>query len=177
MWTIGQLAKDFALSRSSLIYYDTQGLLRPSQRSASGYRLYTAADKERLTRILLFRKAGMPLADIARILDKDKDQVETALEQRLFSINAEIQSLREQQQVILTLLQKQHLKHKARLITKSTWVDMLRQAGLDDTGMRTWHRAFEASAPEAHQDFLESLGIDTKEIKSIRAWSKHEQKN
>lgn len=31
--------------------------------------------------------------------------------------------------------------------------------GLDDGGMRKWHSEFEQRSPEAHQDFLESLGM------------------
>lgn len=40
--------------------------------------------------------------------------------------------------------------------------------------MKNWHIEFEKSSPEAHQDFLESIGIDDDEIASIRQWSKNE---
>ena len=36
----------------------------------------------------------------------------------------------------------------------------------------TGHRQFEQLEPEAHQEFLESLGIASAEIKDIRARSK-----
>jgi len=35
-----QLAGRFGLSRSTLLYYDSIGLLSPSERTASNYRLY-----------------------------------------------------------------------------------------------------------------------------------------
>jgi len=38
--------------------------------------------------------------------------------------------------------------------------------------MRQWHIQFEKSSPAAHQDFLESIGIETDEIDLIRAWSR-----
>ena len=47
-WTVGRLARRFGLSRSTLLYYDSVGLLRPSDRSPAGYRLYTEKDLSRL---------------------------------------------------------------------------------------------------------------------------------
>jgi len=55
---------------------------------------------------------------------------------------------------------------------KRRWVQILAAAGLDPQGMHLWHVEFEALAPEAHQDFLESLGILPPEVRSIRAWSR-----
>ena len=48
---------------------------------------------------------------------------------------------------------------------------MLRATGLDEDEMRTWHVEFERMAPQAHQDFLESLGFDAERIAEVRAWS------
>jgi DNA-binding transcriptional MerR regulator len=172
MYTIGQVAKRYALSRSTLIYYHTKGLLKPSGRTNSNYRLYSDDDIEKLERIILFRNAGMPLSAIEGILDNTLDEVEAALERRLITINKEIQTLRSQQKVILQIIKNQGAIARTRLITKEKWVAMLRAAGLDDNGMKSWHIEFERNSPEAHQDFLESIGIDSDEIASIREWSK-----
>ena len=67
--TIGQLCRRFGLSRSTLLYYDRIGLLHPTGRSASNYRLYSDADVQRMERIIVFRQAGIALAKIGRILD------------------------------------------------------------------------------------------------------------
>ncbi|MEW8525903.1 MAG: MerR family transcriptional regulator [Candidatus Thiodiazotropha endolucinida] len=171
MYTISQVAKRYALSRSTLIYYDNKGLLKPSRRTDSNYRIYSDADIEKLERIILFRNAGLPLSAITGILDETADQVESALENRLVSINREIQQLRKQQKVILDIIKAQGAITKTRLVTKEQWVAMLSAAGLDDEGMRYWHIEFEKSSAEAHQDFLESIGIESDEIASIREWS------
>ena len=42
----GELAKSAGLSRSTLLYYDRLGLLRPVGRSESNYRLYSATDAD-----------------------------------------------------------------------------------------------------------------------------------
>ncbi|MCP4266751.1 MAG: MerR family transcriptional regulator [Candidatus Brocadiaceae bacterium] len=173
MYTIGQLAKRHSLSRSTLIYYDSKGLLKPSGRNEANYRMYSDGDAEKLERIIIFRNAGMPLSAIAEIIDKDTDEVESALERRLTSINREIQKLRGQQKVIIDIIKNQGAIENTRIVTKDKWVTMLQAAGLDEAGMKNWHIEFEKTSPEAHQDFLESIGIAEAEVNSIRAWSKN----
>jgi hypothetical protein len=94
-----------------------------------------------------------------------------ALERRLDALNREIQGLRAQQQTIVDLLKDRSLLAGTRVLDKQRWVAVLRGAGLDDAAMGQWHVAFERMSPEAHQDFLESLGIDAAEIAEIRSWS------
>ena len=54
------------------------------------------------------------------------------------------------------------------MVTKDRWVEIMRAAGFTDEDMHNWHRQFERLEPEAHQEFLESLGIEAGEIASIR---------
>ncbi len=174
MLTIGQVAKKYSLSRSTLIYYDSKGILKPSGRSISNYRLYSENDLKLVERILLFRSAGLSVESIQHILDSKYGQVEIALENRLSKINMEIHALRTQQNLILQLIGHDRLSSISRVMNKATWVAILDRAGLDDNGKRTWHKEFETIAPEAHQDFLESIGIESDEITSIRKWSKQD---
>jgi hypothetical protein len=46
------------------------------------------------------------------------------------------------------------------------------EVGLDQAKCQQWHRLFEQRAPQAHQDFLESLGFSAAEIKHIRTVSR-----
>lgn len=171
MLTIGQLAKQYSISRSTLIYYDSMGILKPSGRSNGNYRLYSDRDALRMEKIALFREAGLSLKAIIALLDQDNNTLSTALEGRLSTINFEIQALRNQQKVILELIGSSKLQANTRMISKDTWVSLLESAGLDVNGMKKWHIAFETSSPEAHQDFLKSIGIETEEIHAIRQWS------
>jgi hypothetical protein len=54
------------------------------------------------------------------------------------------------------------------VITKERWVEIMRAAGFSDDDMHNWHRQFERLEPAAHQQFLESLRIDSEEIQRIR---------
>ena len=175
MFTIGQVAKKYSLSRSTLIYYDSIGVLTPSGRSESNYRLYSEADLKKMDRIQLFRSVGLSLDSIELLLEKENSELDSTLEGRLLSINKEIQKLRNQQKVILNILENETLARDSRLMTKGVWVSILRTAGLDDAGMKNWHIEFERTSPEAHQDFLESLGIEKDEVAAIRDWSRPER--
>lgn len=64
--TVGEVARLAGVSVRTLHHYDEIGLLPPSGRSESGYRLYSAADVERLRRILFYRELDFPLEEIAR---------------------------------------------------------------------------------------------------------------
>lgn len=174
MFTIGQVAKKYSLSRSALIYYDSIGVLTPSGRSESNYRLYSESDLKKMDRIQLFRSAGLSLDSIELLLEKENSELDSTLEGRLLTINSEIQKLRNQQKVILNILENETLARDSRIMTKEVWVSILRAAGLDDAGMKNWHIEFERTSPEAHQDFLESLGIEKDEVAAIRDWSRPE---
>ncbi len=49
------------------------------------------------------------------------------------------------------------------------WVAMFEEIGLDETQMHRWHKVFETRHPDAHQGFLEWLGLSREEIDRIRA--------
>ncbi len=174
MKTIRQLASRFGLSRTTLLYYDRLGLLRPDYRTAAGHRLYSDTDEARLARICELRAAGMPLGEIDAVLDpshKLRAPLGDALNRRLSDLNGEIAALRRQQQVALALLRDRTASGRTRVMTKERWVRLLTACGLDEHDLATWHSEFEKLSPEAHQDFLESLGIPTAEITTIRHWS------
>lgn len=56
-------------------------------------------------------------------------------------------------------------------ITVQDWVRLFEAIGLTDEQMHRWHAEFERVAPEAHRDFLESLGLGAREVARIRRWS------
>ena len=57
-------------------------------------------------------------------------------------------------------------------ITKEQWIAMFQDVGLDEAAMRRWHRTFESRHPEAHQSFLEWLGLKAEETGQIRQQSR-----
>jgi DNA-binding transcriptional MerR regulator len=66
---IGELANRTGFSTKTLRYYEEIGLVRPAERSESGYRLYGHDVLDRLRFIRRSRGLGLRLEDIKRILE------------------------------------------------------------------------------------------------------------
>ena len=68
-WTVGELARLAGVTVRTLHHYDRIGLVRPSERTAAGYRSYDVHDLDRLQQVLVYRELGFPLEEVATLLD------------------------------------------------------------------------------------------------------------
>src|SRR5215210_546394 len=68
-YTVGRVADLSSVTIRTLHHYDEIGLLSPSGRSASGYRLYEDSDLERLRWILFYKELGFDLGEISTIIE------------------------------------------------------------------------------------------------------------
>jgi DNA-binding transcriptional MerR regulator len=166
MHTIGRLAELFGLSRSTLLYYDAVGLLKPSHRSEAGYRLYAEDDCARLEKIRLFRGMGVPLERIASFLSRPDEGITPMLLRRLLAINAEIDGLRDQQREILRMLEEDgSLKGvKPRLHGMR---ELGKKAGITEQSYKKVHRVFQRTSPKEHRRFLRYLGFTNRDIEIL----------
>lgn len=83
MRTVNEVSRLTGVSIRTLQYYDKIGLLKPTEYTESGYRLYDDTALETLQQILLFRELEFPLKEIREILsDPDFDR-NRALEQQI----------------------------------------------------------------------------------------------
>ncbi len=162
----------FRLSRTTLIYYDSIGLLTPAERSAAGYRIYTESEREKLQIICTYRETGMPLRAVKKLLQSRKTDLIPAdiLEHRLNQINGLINDLEKQRRVILTMLGNSS-NLKEAISSPKKFTDILRSIGFSDKDMQTWHGKLETEMPEFHGDFLTLLGFSPEDINRIRKWS------
>ena len=83
MRTVTELALLAHVSVRTLHHYDAIGLLKPTQITDAGYRLYDDAALERLYLILLFRELEFPLKQIQGILDAPDFDRNRILEQQI----------------------------------------------------------------------------------------------
>ncbi|MGI5217010.1 MerR family transcriptional regulator [Nocardia sp. CA-290969] len=93
--TVGQVAARVGVTVRALHHWDEIGLASPSQRTASGYRLYTADDLERLHRVVVYRELGLGLDRIRAVLDDSPADVPGALRAQRAQIDARIERLRQ----------------------------------------------------------------------------------
>ena len=152
-YTITKIARLFGLSRSTLLYYDRIGLLPPSGRSPSGYRMYSEEDAQRLERICTLRQTSLSIEDIRSIVCSEDKPFADLLEKRLKEIGREILVLKTRQRLLTAMLKSMTAKEGEAEVDKKMWVEMLRAAGMDEEAMKRWHTEFEHRAPEAHPRF------------------------
>ena len=83
MRTVNEVSKLTGVSIRTLQYYDKIGLLRPTEYTESGYRLYDEKALEKMQQILLFRELEFPLKDIKDIINRSDFDKKKALEQQI----------------------------------------------------------------------------------------------
>jgi DNA-binding transcriptional MerR regulator len=171
IYTIGKLACKFNLSRSTLLYYDSIGLLSPLKRGNGNYRIYSEEDCKRLEQIAIYRQAGLSLQQMKEILDSQKCNAAVSLEAKLEEINEEIAMLRQQQHFIIKLLQDSRLLERVSIIQKDSLTRLMHSAGIDEKAQWRLHNQFERNFPDKHQEFLQLLGLSPEQISEIREWS------
>ncbi len=69
LMSVHEVAKLTGITARTLHYYDEIGLLKPTEITESGYRMYDVSALSRLQNILLFRELEFPLKEIRAILD------------------------------------------------------------------------------------------------------------
>ena len=111
---IGEVARLVGVSAKTIRYYQEIGLLEEPERTASGYRLYTAHHLLRLQRIRRLRALGLSLERIRAILsDTAEDSASTlraALRSLVEELSAQILELEERRTLLQTLLTGEDLE-------------------------------------------------------------------
>jgi DNA-binding transcriptional MerR regulator len=104
---VGELARRTGLTVRTLHHYDSIGLLHPSGRTDSGYRLYSRDDVARLHGIQTLRRMGLSLADVAQWLDGGAISLPALLARQIGVLDQEIaqtQALRERLAAMQSIL-------------------------------------------------------------------------
>lgn len=83
MKTVKEISRLTGVSVRTLHYYDEINLLKPTETTDAGYRLYDDTELERLHSILLFRELKFPLGEIKAILDSNGFDKEAALKEQI----------------------------------------------------------------------------------------------
>lgn len=79
LYQASEFAELTGVTVRALHHYDRLGLLKPSGRTASGYRLYGERDFARLQQIVTLKFIGLSLKQIKRVLEQDSFELSTAL--------------------------------------------------------------------------------------------------
>lgn len=118
-YTTGEIAKLCGVSVRTVQYYDSRGILVPSELSEGGRRLFTEQDVKKLKIICFLRETGMPISSIAQLLHEESGSkvVSIIIEQQRLALNSELSEL-ERKLEMLELL-KSGLKKTANFSVES----------------------------------------------------------
>lgn len=155
---VGEVAKRTGLSVRTLHHWDERGLLVPSGRSSSDYRLYSSEDIERLLQVQHLKSLGLSLDEISAALDSDDFDAALALEQH---IDAVADTLAAQQELL-------HKLTRLRVAADAGWQEVLAVIELTerlrhpDAAVR-FRAALEAPSGATIEELVERLATDPSE--------------
>ena len=93
MMTVAQVSKRTGVSVRTLHHYDQIGLLKPTEVTEAGYRLYNDAALDKLYMILVYRELGLSLYEIGSILDAPDYDRNRVLEHQIKLMQERIEKL------------------------------------------------------------------------------------
>ena len=76
-----EIQKLTCLTRKAIEYYEERGLIKP-KKSENGYRDYSEKDLQILTKISLYRKVGLNIAEIENVLNSDLNTLSATLRKK-----------------------------------------------------------------------------------------------
>ena len=110
MLKIGELAELAGISRDALRFYEKHGLVTPTARTDSGYRLYSKSDVLRISFILSAKEVGFTLNEIHQLLelevtkyDKSCQDVKQFVDNKIQVVNqrlTEIKKIKQSLQIL-----------------------------------------------------------------------------
>ena len=107
--TVGTVARLAGVSVRTLHHYDEIGLVVPSDRTSSGYRLYGDAEINRLQEVLFFRELGFGLDETARMVAEPSYNRLAALSRHHALLRAKAERLTTMMQAIETAITAEEL--------------------------------------------------------------------
>lgn len=93
--TVGQLADLVGTTVRTLHHYDEIGLVRPSERTLAGYRLYTDEDVARLQHVVVYRRLGFSLEEVRVLLDDPDADVADHLRRQRAAVVSRLDEMRD----------------------------------------------------------------------------------
>lgn len=132
VYTIGEMAKRLGVTRSTLRYYDKEGLLPFVERSSGGIRTFKESDYEWLQIIDCLKKTGMRLKDVKAFVEMAM-QGDTTIQPRLDLIVKQKQAVEEKiaelNEILLALQFKEWYYSSAK---EYGTTEILRNAPIED---------------------------------------------
>ena len=169
MKTVKEVSLITGVSIRTLRYYDEIGLLKPTQFTETGYRLYDNKALEKLQEILFFRELEIPLADIKKIMDTpdyDKEQIlktqKILLEQKRNRLNGIIELITDVMKGVNTMSFGAFSKEEVQKIVSHT-LECMSKESIDE-------QVKKYGSLEKYQDYLSSGFANEQAVADLIKW-------
>ncbi|KAA9154950.1 MerR family transcriptional regulator [Amycolatopsis acidicola] len=116
-FTIGELARRTGLAVKTIRFYSDEGLLPPTDRTPSGYRLYDARSLARLELIRTLRELGLGLAEITQVLASETTVPRLAA-RHVAALDEQIHRLRLRRAVLRAVVKRESELEEVKLMNK-----------------------------------------------------------
>jgi DNA-binding transcriptional MerR regulator len=116
-FTIGELARRTGLPVKTIRFYSDEGLLPPTDRTQSGYRLYDVRAMARLELIKTLRELGLGLGDVSRILAREATVPQLAA-RHVEALDEQIRRLRLRRAVLRAVIKRESEPEEVKLMNK-----------------------------------------------------------
>lgn len=132
LFTIGQLARRTGVAARTIRFWSDAGLVPPSARSSSGYRLYDTAAAARLDLVRTLRELGLGLDVIEAVLSRARTVPEVAAA-HVAVLDVQIRALRLRRAVLSTVASNGHTIEETMIMSKLSQLSAReRQQIIDD---------------------------------------------
>ena len=135
--TVGEVAEQLDVTVRTLHHYDEIGLLVPSERTSAGYRLYTHKDIVRLQHVVVYRRLGFALEEIALMLDDPAADVGEHLRRQRKAVMSRLDEMRDLVAAIDRALEKEM---KGVNLTKDEQKELFGDGFSDEYAAEAGHR-------------------------------------
>lgn len=178
--TVKQLAAISGVTVRTLHHYDEIGLLKPASVGANGYRYYGRKELLRLQRILFHRELGVPLSEIAGLLDLEGEDQVGVLQRHREKLAAE----RERYRLLIETIDRTiaDLKGETSVANADLYKGFSaeKQAGYEAwlierygepmrAGIETAKKAYARLSPAEQKAFMETQGRELQELEEALA--------
>ncbi|GAA4901363.1 DNA-binding transcriptional MerR regulator [Stackebrandtia albiflava] len=145
LYTIGELARRTGLSVRNIRFWSDSGIVPPTDRTATGYRLYDAEAVARLDLVRTLRELGMDLATVHSVLERQTTVADVAAA-HVRALDAEIRTLRVRRAVLASVAHRGSTTEEMRLMHKLAKLSAAERQRMIDEFVT---KVFEGTDPEA----------------------------
>ncbi len=155
MKTVHQVSQLTGVSVRTLHHYDQMGLLRPTQVSEAGYRLYDEDTLQRLQSILFYRELDFPLREIKAILDDPAYDPKEALKRQIALLESQQRRLSGIIAFARDMEKQGEIRMDFQVFDRSEQEKLLKEANAKWGHTETWQGWEQHGAKRSHQQHMQ----------------------